>query len=616
MKTSLFSSDQAFSSAQERAFRRTYLAAGVSWVATSAAAGGIAYLIFFFVAIVSGKLNQAEFQVIRIFLASLLLFCAVALRREWIPERFIERFIVLSIGTTMVGTVLLIIRSSSLDGSQFLLLSGPTSLVMMNFLVCSFSRLSLRMSAVLTLGSTLGCALFLLNSIPFEAFIRLCVYFLISSVAGLYLVRLMESRERTLFRQRQALEDSFNESEVHSKNSDIAKQAALESKLKAESSEQQKGRLIAAISHDLRQPLTAAMMQLDILKSKLDVSSNDQSVRGAVDKVSASIEMISTTLNQLMSVAQVENPNSSIRSELIFVETLFDDLADAYADVASKKGLQLRFKTSKKSRIAVMSDPDALHRIVGNLLSNAIKYTDSREGSRSGVLVAAFHRGDTVRIDVIDNGIGIPDDKSEKIWEAYLQLHAPQRDRQFGLGLGLYLVQQAVSRLPNHSVSMKSIPGKGSKFSLRLPGVSVKRLPLSQFNDYEAPQKLSQLPDPVDFKDSTIVVIDDDQDIRESISETLSKRGAQVVSGVSLDSAVASLDLSKRISAVICDYRLGAGENGVQVLKLLSQKLGYSPKSILITGTEEIGHIISDNPTLTVMRKPFSGQQLIQELSN
>src|SRR6185436_12493491 len=104
-----------------------------------------------------------------------------------------------------------------------------------------------------------------------------------------------------------------------------------------------------------------------------------------------------------------------------------------------------------------------LERILDNFLSNALRYA---RGGR--VLIGCRRRGDSIEIQVVDTGPGIPADQHEVVFEEFAQLHNPQRDRQQGMGLGLAIVRRLASLL-GHAVTLRSVPGKGSTFAVRVP---------------------------------------------------------------------------------------------------------------------------------------------------
>src|SRR5262249_4814179 len=131
-----------------------------------------------------------------------------------------------------------------------------------------------------------------------------------------------------------------------------------------------------------------------------------------------------------------------------------------YRPVAREKGIEFRVASSEND---VESDPVLLERVVRNLVDNAFKYT--RAGS---VALAAEHDESSVRITVRDTGPGIPEGEREKICEEFYKMGNRERAGAEGLGLGLAIVRR-LSLLLGLRVKLKSEPGRGSMFSIRLP---------------------------------------------------------------------------------------------------------------------------------------------------
>src|ERR1700730_12324225 len=119
--------------------------------------------------------------------------------------------------------------------------------------------------------------------------------------------------------------------------------------------------------------------------------------------------------------------------------------------MARAKGLSLRVASSDAW---VRSDFILLERVIFNLISNALRYTN-----RGGLVVGCRKRGDNLRIEVWDTGVGFPADQHEKIFGEFYRLGEPVRDNRASLGLGLAIVDRAC-RLLNHPVDVKSVPGK------------------------------------------------------------------------------------------------------------------------------------------------------------
>ena len=148
---------------------------------------------------------------------------------------------------------------------------------------------------------------------------------------------------------------------------------------------------------------------------------------------------------------------------------LLGRIETTFAAAAREKGLSLRVVPSSTW---VRTDAILLERILLNLVSNAIRYT-----SRGGIIVGCRHRGDRVRLEVWDSGIGLAEDQRRSIFGEFYQVGAPAPGQRAGLGLGLSIVD-GLCRLLDHPIDLTSRPGAGSRFAVSVPRASARQAPV------------------------------------------------------------------------------------------------------------------------------------------
>jgi signal transduction histidine kinase/ActR/RegA family two-component response regulator len=432
--------------------------------------------------------------------------------------------------------------------------------------------------------------------LPSNQAARLTVYLVFSNIFGMILCRLVERRERELYFQRHRAES--------------ATAIARERQERAEEADRQKTRLIAAVSHDLRQPMTAAVAHLDVMRARLQAS-DLEGARAPADKAVAAIAMLGSTLDHLLTAARYDSGTEALRIELVELRPLFDDLHEVHASEAFKRGVDLRFRLPR-GEVLLTTDARSIHRVMSNLISNAIKFTDASDGG--GVLVAARMRsGGVCRIDVFDTGIGISDELREEIWKPYVQLNNVDRDRERGLGLGLFLVQRIVEQLEGHAVSMASRPGHGSRFTITVPAAVVER-PVSPSAVPAVVPSVSL--DLSSVRGAYVLLLEDDRITRNSLVDLLEEWGVIVSAAATYNELVAlEADSERMVDAIVCDHRLSGGANGIDTIAALRERLGYAPHAVLITGEPDIAPLIARaGPETTVLHKPFPAVSLARPL--
>lgn len=353
-----------------------------------------------------------------------------------------------------------------------------------------------------------------------------------------------------------------------------------------------KTRFVAAASHDLRQPVASIGLLAGLLREQVNGSAS----RAVLDRLTESVAALESLLKGLLDMSRFDAGSVQVRPQRLQLQSLFDAVAAHERDAAALKGLQLRLHASG---LSVQADPVLLEQMVRNLVSNAVRYTE-----RGGVLVSARRRGDGVLLQVWDTGCGVPDDKQASIFEEFVQLDNPARERHRGLGLGLSLVRRA-SQLMAVPLSLRSVPGKGSCFSLMLPRVG-------------AAQRVAPVApvQPRSLRGMQIVVVDDDEGIRESLRLRIETWGARVQcygSVAALRDALQRQGLPQTLDLVLSDQRLPDG-HALDVLAVLQPRWPDLP-ALIITGDTAPADLARLQATgLRVLHKPFSAEALFDAM--
>ncbi len=364
---------------------------------------------------------------------------------------------------------------------------------------------------------------------------------------------------------------------------------AESARVKAEEASRSKSRFFAAANHDLRQPLHS----LGLFATALRNGSVDESGRKLIDQILQCIESLEQLFDNLLDISKLDAGQVEVKREVVPVNALFDRLRSAFAESAQEKGLKLRLRRSK---LMLASDGTLLYRVLSNLVANAIRY--SEEG---GVLVACRKRGSHVNIEVWDTGIGIPGEQHERIFEEFYQLNNPSRDRTRGLGLGLATVRRVVQLL-DYPLRLRSIPGRGSRFSIQVPLADPGRV---QTISATIEQKVPNL-----IGGKLIVVIDDEESVRLGMQSLLASWGCKCIAAMDAPAALEQMN-GATPDFIIADLRLRGEENGIDAIRTLRTALGESIPAVLISGdtaTEQLRKVSAAG--LTMMHKPLKAVRL------
>ena len=317
---------------------------------------------------------------------------------------------------------------------------------------------------------------------------------------------------------------------------------------------QDKTRFLAAASHDLLQPLHAARLFAAALER--DVS---DSARPLVKRVDNAIIAAEDLLKALLDISRIDAGGVEPQPEPLALAPFLTDMAESFRPMLAAKGLGLKIGPLSGH---LFTDPGLFRSVMQNCLSNAVRYTES-----GGVLIGTRRRGDQLRIDVVDTGVGIEPDKIGSIFNEFVRLGEVEVE---GIGLGLALCDRIV-RLLGGRIEVASRPGAGSRFSLYLPAFEGR-----PERAHETPgQSIGQA------QRLAILVVDNDPRIVEASLALLTRLGHRAYGAGNYAGALARIS-ETRIDAMLVDYHLDHGEDGLSLVEQV--RMGYPAlPAILIT---------------------------------
>jgi signal transduction histidine kinase/CheY-like chemotaxis protein len=347
--------------------------------------------------------------------------------------------------------------------------------------------------------------------------------------------------------------------------------SAVEARSAAEAANRAKSQLLAAASHDLRQPLHA----LGLYVAALSARARNAEWRPLIINVETAANALERQFAQLIDLSRLDAGVLTPERGSVALPALFERIVGEFAPQAAARGLAFRIAPTS---LCVDSDAGLLERIVGNLVANAIRYT-----SHGGVLVGARRRGNRVAIDVVDTGIGIAPGDRERIFEEFYQIAdrsaAPSAGR--GMGLGLAIVRRFADLL-GHTVELESVPGEGSRFRVLAP--RARSLRLRTQRAVQAPCLPASVPRS-ELADRVVAVVDDDPATVDAMTTLFETWGATVVGAQTLDGLMTRIgDVARYPDLVVADLRLADGDSGIRAVRRLRDELGYPVPAIIVSG--------------------------------
>jgi PAS domain S-box-containing protein len=380
---------------------------------------------------------------------------------------------------------------------------------------------------------------------------------------------------------------------------DISERKQAEDALKvamkeAENASSAKSRFLAAVSHDLRQPIQAISLYIGALSQM----NQDKSTLEILENIRLCLDNSNELLDDLVDISRLDAGIVVPELRDFAIADVFETLERSFSSTAEERGLELSFMPTS---LFCCSDPAMLTRILQNLVSNALRYTQ-----KGRVLVGCRPRGREVAIEVWDTGIGIAEAQLEEIFEEFYQIHNPHRDRRQGVGLGLAIVKRQAA-LMGAKVGARSQLGRGSVF----------RIVVQQALTEAAPENLDR-PEALDsnLEGISLIALDDEPQQLTALSSFLRLKGLDVLSGESEEDVLDKLDGQEPPPQVIvADYRLRGDVTGAVAIARLRDFFGCPIPGIIITGDTEPQRIAEAKASgCRLLHKPVDPEHLLNAI--
>jgi PAS domain S-box-containing protein len=348
-----------------------------------------------------------------------------------------------------------------------------------------------------------------------------------------------------------------------------------------------KSRLLAAASHDLRQPVQTLTL---LNQAALRHAGPNLRLGDILRQQQRALDTISQLLASVLDVSKLDSGALRPAIEDCAIGGVFDRLRSDFEPQADEKGIGLLVDPTS---YAGRTDGELLRRMLGNLLSNAIRYTASGR-----VHVSCKSSGDELAITVRDTGVGIPSHELKKIFEEFYQVDRGSK-RPEGLGLGLSIVTRLASLL-GHKVEVESAVDRGTTFTVRLPRATLSATAANEA-DGDSPAHTR----------GTILVVDDETSVAEATKLLLELEGFDVRLASGKQEALERV-ASVVPDVIISDYHLRGLETGADVVAAVRVRLRSDVPAIFVTGdTSKIANADTKLRNATLLSKPTKVDELL-----
>lgn len=374
---------------------------------------------------------------------------------------------------------------------------------------------------------------------------------------------------------------------------------------------------LAAAAHDLRHPLTSAIIYADLAIMEMKAPQAEHEVAlSHLQILRAEIASLATAFDAILDYSHLETGRVTAHPAPCRLCDIFGELDRRFTPLARRRNLDLSFVYPSEGCV-VETDPGLLTRVLSNLLSNAIKCTPADRSTRAckgrhDIFVRARQRGLMSTVYVADRGPGIPDDKQDAVFEAGVQLDNHHREHNEGFGLGLATVRSIVSRaLTDHTVRLHSIVGRGTHFMVDVPLLFLAA-PVPE-NAGDRDMDLGS-PGTASLEGALVAIVEDDASLRRGLATLIRSAGAYVVEEGSLEDLANRLSEADRLPDILLtDYLLPDGKTAEDVIDMVRAACFGRPIPALVLTSDGgvAAEVLRDKPGVQVLRKPVDGPTLV-----
>lgn len=370
----------------------------------------------------------------------------------------------------------------------------------------------------------------------------------------------MQTEELTTINER--LEERTRDAENKTYALEKAQFELKESAEQLRQSSNYKSEFLANMSHELRTPLNSILILSELLAENNEKRLTDDELEYA-KVIHNSGEDLLNLINDILDLSKVEAGKMDLWFREMNVYEITQHITSLFSPIAQQKGIELTVEVAQNIVESFHTDVKRFHQIINNLLSNALKFTEKGSvvvGIEQAIVTSAMQQISDrwLKVSVIDTGIGIPQNKQQIVFESFQQADGATVRKYGGTGLGLSICRE-VTKLLGGWITLQSVEGKGSTFTVYLPSLPEGNTSSVQMAEQEVATTMATLP--IDstktiFNGKSILIVDDDYRNIYALRQALEQKGVHVLEATNGLECLNILQTAPRVDAILMDIMM------------------------------------------------------------